>query len=591
MPIAPTLGAILKEKYMKDSKLIYNLFGVYDKSNFSQIIDYAKKLDESVAPYQDYAKPYFKGDAELNFYNYLKTKKLNQTPETVEDIFRHIASLTQNLPNWNNPGTMINVIPPVNLAALVASNFFQGLNPNFAQDTYAGFSILAELEVTKYISDLIGWNFEESIGVFTFGGKGTNLYATKISVAKCDTKSSVEGCKQNNYFILTSANAHPCHYEVCDWLGLGKNSCIEIPCLKNGSVDLVKTEKIIREELAKGKIFLGCNLNGGSTNELYMDPIRKIYDLISKIVDEYRLTYRPHIHVDSVIGWVYLFFKDYDFGKNPLGIKEKSLRKIQELSKMAQGFKYADSMGIDFHKTGFCPYASSLFICKKRKDYYSIAPEKYQSLSELEYGNYNPYQSTLELTRSATGAISALTSLRTLGISGFQQIYASMFEAAELFRELLSRDERIEIINSESCWLASLFILKPKKYQNMKINDIVESGEMIRREIKSFNVGFADFIQGLARDGRIHFVFTSSRSHMVPGTNISLGTLKAYPMSVFFDDVAARKIIEELIKSIDVYEKIFKEYSANDRRKVGIISDDMVYRNKNNKKEDNDSKE
>ncbi len=588
--MAPRLGARLKEKYMKNSKLIHDLFGVYDKSNFSQIIDYAKRLDKKVIPYQNYARPYFKGDAELNFYNYLKIKELNRKPEAIEDVFSYIASLTQNIPNWNNPGTMINIIPPVNLVSLVSSNFIQGLNPNFAQDTYAGFSILAELEVVKYVSDLIGWDFEESIGTFTFGGKGTNLYATKISIAKCDAEASAKGCKQNNYFILTSANAHPCHYEVCDWLGIGKNSCIEIPCLENGSIDLVKTEKIICKELGKGKKFLGCNLNGGSTNELYMDPIREVHDLISEIVNEHHLEYRPHIHVDSVIGWIYLFFKDYNFDKNPLNIKEDSLRKIQKLSKMAQDFKYADSMGIDFHKTGFCPYISSLFICKKRRDYYNIAPEKYQPLSELEYGNYNPYQSTLELTRSATGAISALTSLKTLGISGFQQVYSSMFEAAELFRGLLSQDERIEIINPESCWLASLFILKPKKYQNMKTKDIIKSSDIIQEEIKNFNIGFAEFIQSLARDGQSHFVFTSSRSHTMPGTNIALGTLKAYPMSVFFDEAMAKKIAKELINSIDVYEKNFEKYSTKDNCKIKIISDDMVYRNKNYKKEDNDSK-
>jgi hypothetical protein len=37
-------------------------------------------------------------------------------------------------------------------------------------------------------------------------------------------------------------------------------------------------------------------------------------------------------------------------------------------------------------------------------------------------------------------------------------------------------------------------------------------------------------------------------------------------------------------------DKHFQEYSVNDRRKAGMISDDMVYRNKDNKKEDNESK-
>lgn len=567
-----------KARKMKDKELIQKLFGRYDVSNFPKIIKYMQEFDQKVKPYNNYGKPYFKGTPKFSFYEYLKNQQLNQTPEAIDTVFERLASFTQNLPNWNNPGTMINVVPPVNLASLSVVNYIQGLNSNFAQDTYAGFLITAELEVTKYISDLVGWNWQKSIGVFTFGGKGTSLYATKIALSKCDPDVSMYGCKASNYFILTSATAHPCHYEVCDWLGLGKNSCIEIPCLENGEIDLLKTEKIICNELEKGKIFLGCNLNGGSTNELYIDPIKSVYNLISKISQKYKLTYRPHLHVDSVIGWVYLFFQNYDFTNNPLNINKNSLKKIHFLSNLAQDFKYADSMGIDFHKTGFCPYASSLFLCRERQDYFAMNPAKYQDLQDLEYGNYNPYHTTLELSRPATGAVTALVSLKTLGVEGFQQIYSSMFEASELFRKKLAQDSRVCIINSESCWLASLFILKPENYQNLNLDDIIALDDPLQQEIKNFNINFAKYIQQKACNSEINFVFTSSRSHVIPGTNISLGTLKAYPMSVFFDQYSVVKIIQELKNCIDDY---ITNYTNNDTRNItSLISDDMVYKEK-----------
>ena len=47
-------------------------------------------------------------------------------------------------------------------------------------------------------------------------------------------------------------------------------------------------------------------------------------------------------------------------------------------------------LGLIFIKTGFCPYISSLFVCKDRRDYYALSPKKYQSFDEIEYGNYNP---------------------------------------------------------------------------------------------------------------------------------------------------------------------------------------------------------
>lgn len=52
------------------------------------------------------------------------------------------------------------------------------------------------------------------------------------------------------------------------------------------------------------------------------------------------------------------------------------MRKIQSLNEKVQEFKYADSLGVDFHKTGFCPYVSSLFIVRNRDDFYNFNPSK-----------------------------------------------------------------------------------------------------------------------------------------------------------------------------------------------------------------------
>ena len=236
---------------------------------------------------------------------------------------------------------------------------------------------------------------------------------------------------------------------------------------------------------------------------------------------------------------------------------------------MAEEFKYADSMGIDFHKTGFCPYLSSLFLCRRRKDYYAMNPSKFQAMEDLKYGNYNPYQTTLELTRSSTGALSALVSLKTLGVMGFQQMYAEMFEASEYFRQELAKDARICIINSESCWLASLFILKPKEYADLTLQDILKLNHSEIEAIKQYNVNFAKYIQRDAYNAKIDFVFTSSRSHLVPGTNIALGTLKAYPMSVFFDKKAAANIVRELRNEIDrIKVDIYKKLDMETRKAV-----------------------
>ena len=106
----------------------------------------------------------------------------------------------------------------------------------------------------------------------------------------------------------------------------------------------------------------------------------------------------------------------------------------------------------------------------------------------------------------------------------------------------------------------------------------MEYTHILKQEIKNFNINFAKYIQQKACNSEINFVFTSSRSHLIPGTNISLGTLKAYPMSVFFDQYSVVKIIQELKSCIDNY---ITNYANNDTHNItSLISDDMVYKEK-----------
>lgn len=551
-------------------------FGDYKENNVNILNQYISMLDSKVDKYYNFGTPFFKGEHKLNYKEYLKKCKLNYNSLTAEETFEYISPLYQNLPNWNNPGTMINVIPPVNLISMASMSFTELFNPNFAQDTYSGLLIISELEVVKYISDLLNWNWKKSFGVFTFGGKGTNLYATKIALTKACLETQNYGCEQNKYFMITSQNAHPCHYEVCNWLGIGKDNCIEAKCNTDGRINLEETEKIICENIECGRIFLGFNLNGGSTNELIVDPIKEISEINQKIANKYKLNYIPHIHVDSVLGWIYLFFNEYDYNNNYLNIPKEHLRKILSLNKKVQEFKYADSLGVDFHKTGFCPYVSSLFIVKNRKDFYNLNPSKEVALEELHYGNYNPFEITLELTRPSSGPITALTTLKSLGIRGFQEIISNMFVSTEKIRKTLSKNDNICILNEDTEWLTTLFILKPEEYKKMKLDEILKLEEHEIKKIREYNINFAKYILEKGKNGEISFTFTSSRSYKIPNTDIKLGTLKAYPMSVFLNDDEVRLLSEEIFNSIEDY----KENLINmDYTKLSSISDNMVYRN------------
>lgn len=70
-------------------------------------------------------------------------------------------------------------------------------------------------------------------------------------------------------------------------------------------------------------------------------------------------------------------------------------------------------------------------------------------------------------------------------------------------------------------------------------------------------------------------IFGSSRSYKIPGSDISLGALKAYPMSPFLTTTEVGRIIKEVGQSIEEYRDKFDESNYAHKK---YISDEMVYR-------------
>ena len=100
------------------------------------------------------------------------------------------------------------------------------------------------------------------------------------------------------------------------------------------------------------------------------------------------------------MGWAGLFFNDYDFKSNPLKFSDKTLKAIKIWNKKISKIKWADSIGIDFHKTGFCPYVSSLFLVKDRGKFFGLGPKKITDFDKLEHGKYAAFENSIEMSRS-----------------------------------------------------------------------------------------------------------------------------------------------------------------------------------------------
>ena len=72
----------------------------------------------------------------------------------------------------------------------------------------------------------------------------------------------------------------------------------------------------------------------------------------------------------------------------------------------------ADSIGVDFHKTGFAPYVSSLFLVRDKADLALISRSAAAMPYLFKSGDYHPGQFTLETSRAGTGVLAGRCATR-----------------------------------------------------------------------------------------------------------------------------------------------------------------------------------
>jgi len=527
-------------------------------NDITGLLDLIKGLNGFVDKFIDTNMTRLNEKIEGSYYEYLKDCKLSFESKEPLKVLEEISELYKGAVRWHHPGTMINVNPPANLPAIAASAYSMLFNPNFAQDMSTGALIMSELEAIKYMAELAGWNWGDSHGIFTFGGKSTNMHAVKIGLQKCSKDIAKKGVKQN-IFIVSTEQGHPCHAEVCDWLGIGKDNCLRMPVDESGRIKIEESERIISEYIQGGNILACIIVNGGTTIQMTIDPIKDVVDMRDRLSKKFNLGYLPHIHVDSVIGWAWLFFKYYDYVKNPLDFDAKTLTKIKAMCSRISQIEYADSFGADFHKTGFCPYISSVFMTNDKKHIYELGNAKPLELDELEYGNYSPFLYTLELSRAVTGPISALTTLKCFGIEGFQRLLGGLMVVGEYIKQSLDENSEFEVINNDTEGFVTLFIIK-QPGEKIRYKDIAFMDRENAKKIGEYNYHFYLYLLEKQFQRKCTFVMDYSTGYDKTKSGIKIGVLKAFPMSPFANKDNMKDIINELFELKKEYDSCREQF-------------------------------
>ena len=469
---------------------------------------------------------------------------------SVEAVTSDLVGYLRGITIASHPHTQQNVIPPPTIPSLIGVLLASLHNANIAWDEYSRLVALAEVEAIGITARLVGYDPEQASGAFTFGGTGTTLYGVKIGLEKACPQAMQTGVT-DDVVVLVSDAGHYCAHNIVGWLGIGTNQLISIPTIAENEMDLAQLADAARATLASGKKIAAIIATMGTTDAFGLDDLQGIVALRDSLVDEFQLAYRPHIHADAVIGWVWSVFNDYDFECNPLSFQPRTLRALAGACRRIRHLSLADSVGIDFHKTGFAPYISSLVLVKERADWQLLIRDPQQMPYLYHFGDHRPGMYTLETSRAGTGPLAALANFRLFGEQGLQVMLGHIVEMTQLLREHLEGHEAITVLNRDNFGTVTLFRVYPPDVDTFAIKrqefDDPAYGDTLLAH-NEYNRKVFEYVHGEAMAGR-GVVISSTDCYRHTQYQEPIVALKSYIMSPFVDEEHIRAVVAKVLEA------------------------------------------
>ena len=469
---------------------------------------------------------------------------------SVEDVTADLVSYLRGMVIFGHPRTQQNVIPPPTIPSLIGVLLASLYNSNLVWDEYSRLVALAEVEAVAMASQLIGYNPEQASGVFTFGGTATTLYGVKLGLEKA-CPGTIQNGTPRDAVVFVSDAGHYCAANVVGWLGIGTNNLITIPTTVENEMDLVQLEGEVRGALENGKKIATIIATLGTTDAFGLDDLEHIAALRDTLVEDFQLDYHPHIHVDAAIGWAWSVFNDYDFENNPLGFRPRTVRALAGASRRIRHLSLADSVGIDFHKTGFTPYISSLVLLKNRADLELVKRQPEQMPYLYQVGEYRPGMYTLETSRAGTGPLAALANFRLFGEQGLRVILGHIVEMTQLLREHLEGHEGTTVLNRENFGTVTLFRAYPVGVDTFSIKRHEFEDAAYRDSLlahNDYNREISQYVHSEAMEGRgVMISMTDCYRRTQYGEPIV--ALKSFILSPFVDEADVEMVVSKVLEA------------------------------------------
>jgi glutamate/tyrosine decarboxylase-like PLP-dependent enzyme len=451
---------------------------------------------------------------------------------------------------WGHPRAQINVVPSPTIPSIIADLLPSIYNPNLVSEESSRQVCLAEVEAVAMTADLVGYDPSRADGVFTFGGTGTLMYGAKIGLEKAVRNVRHHGLRQRAVLVC-SDRAHYACLTVANWLGLGQKNVVVVPTTSDNQMQIDQLEGRLRDVIKDGAGVACIVATMGTTDAFGLDDLAGIVRVRDEIVRDLGLDYVPHVHADAVIGWAWSVFNDYDFERNPLGFRHRTVRALAGSTRRIRHLGLAESIGVDFHKTGFAPYISSVLLVRDSSEFDHLTRSEEETPYVFQSGARHPGRYTLETTRAGSGPLAAIANLRLFGIRGLQALLGHLVAMAEELREHLEGHAAITVLNGDNFGPVTLFRVYPDGVDTFSMPKEEQTDPSCRDLLlrhNEYNRRIFELIQDDALQGQ-GVVLSLTDCYRRTDYGEPVNALKSYILSPFSEAQHVNAVLESIWKA------------------------------------------
>ena len=418
--------------------------------------------------------------------------------------------------------------------------------PNILEGEYSYNVHKAELETAGMVANLIGWEPTKAGCIYTWGGGGCWTYNVKYGLTRIMPESRNKGIRVDAK-VLCSEQAHYVQQNASDWMGLGMDNVIRIKTDKEtNQMDVNDLEAVMKDLTSKGIPISSVVCTMGTTDACAFDPVGKVREVMDKYPNPKGFG-KPILYCDCVVGWSWIYFKHYDFEKNPLEFSERLIPVLKRNAEAYKEIMHADAIGIDFHKLGFAPYVSSCFVYRNAEEFESLHRRGQDAYLQVRTP-YNPMYYTLEVSRTSSGSLAGWATLKYFGMEGMQAILGGIEEVKFYLYDQIARRDDMVCVNPDDTGFITLFRPYPKgidarKQFEEELNDPNERSELIKhnRLVKAIGDKLYEWYRGGKQiNGKYTPYMSFSTGFRTTNYNRNeedseavIYAIKSFPMNVF----------------------------------------------------------